>query len=294
MSQVRNMRSPFREQILYLTPDNESYELDDRPFRTVMNMGGWGSPPYEIETSRNPYQHGVRVTGVRVIPRNIDITLHHYGTSRDEYWSLRRALQDSLRMSRLDVNNPTVGSLRRVLSTGEVFQLDGLFSSGTGYDNRMNRWNEFSFVETLTFTAYDPIIYDPTSISLSYDGFDASATQTKTITYSGTWQEYPIIVFTGPADDFTITHNDFSYVINYDRAVVGGETITINFQEKTVVSSVDGNVVGYVTQSEGLGKFAFFPDPRVTDGDNEIEFDVTSPTAASQFDITYYKRYEAI
>lgn len=294
MSQVRNMRSPFLEQILYITPDGETYDLDDRPFRTVLMMEGWGSPSYEIETTRNPYQHGARVTAARANIRPITMVIHHWGFSRDDYWNKRRSLQDILRISRTNVNAPELASLRRVLSTGEVFQLDGFFAQGTRYQNDQNRWNEFSFIEQLRFNAYDPIIYDPTSVTVTYDGFDSTATQTQTLSYVGTWREYPTIVITGPCDDFTITHNDTGHIIEYNKDVDSGETVTIDLMDKSIESSVHGDVIGEVTQSSGLGQFAVLPDPQITDGDNEIEYAITNPTAATEVAVTYYKRYESI
>lgn len=291
---VRNMRSKVEEFLIYIDQEGNTYQLNDRPLRTVLSVTGWGSPPNEIETTRNPYQHGVTVTGVRLLPRPINILLHHRGRTRDKYWEIRRTFQSIINFSNTDVINPVEAHLLRVLSSGEEFQLDGFMSQGPVYEDNQNVWDKFSFLEQITFTAYNPVIYDPTAIVTTVDGLVADPDQTEVISYVGTWPEYPVIVVTGSCDDFTITHDDMGYEIAYTSPLVAGETVTLDFVNKTATSSVDGNVIGNITQSEAFGKFAIFPNPLVASGSNSITFEMTNPIAASKFVMTHYTRYESI
>ena len=92
----------------------------------------------------------------------------------------------------------------------------------------LNKWDEFGFLETLRFVAPDPTFYDPAQWSLNWSlgivqtelefpitfpiEFSESLIQaaTNTITYDGTWLNYPMIVITGPISGFNIENTDLS------------------------------------------------------------------------------------
>ena len=296
MARVSRIKNKNYEAIQFITADGVTYELHDPPERYIMTMEGWGEPPLELETSRGSYQHGEFVTAYRLIPRRIIMLLRLSANSRDQYWEYRNNLSEILRLGRTDPNNPTLSSLRWILSNGNIRQLDGMISRGAVYNKNAAVWDEWGATEEIHFTAYIPIIYDPTQLTATLSGYNASATQTTTITYTGTWEEFPVIVVTGPGDGFYIKNTDTGFEIDYNFAIAAGETVTFDLRTnyKTVTSSVHGNVVGKVAQGNGLGRLSIQQNPLVTNGANDFTTTIDSGTVATQVAINYYNRYEAI
>lgn len=314
---VPNWRTRQVEKIQYFTPDGEKLDLHDPPKRAVMLYEGDGLLSPEADTTRGPFQHGNTVTGFRLPPRRLDLLIRQNGCNRDDYWELRRLLTDLMRINRSDLNNPTMGTLRRVLSTGDIRDLDGYFSRGPLFEHPRN-WDSFSIQETLEFTAPNPILYEPTIRTASLVDFTppvtmdlvfpflysfifgetiTTLTKTISISYAGTWEEHPTLILSGPFDNFLIRHNQTGVrlqISNYSVPAGVSVTITLTYGRKSIVTSTGISLIGFLTTDSDLAAFSIQPDPLVANGLNTFDVTFGNGVGATAVQMQYKHRYAGI
>ncbi len=277
----------------YISADGEEYQfhIPSGYGRWVLSESGWGTPPIDYITQRGPFQHGETVRDFFLRPRVIQMLIRQQFCNRDEWWGGRALLLDAIRPNRQ--TTPTgaePGQLRRIESDGTIRDLNVFISVGPRFEPR-NRtgWDEWAFQEVLRFIAHDPVIFDPTRVDTELaPGVVAGALvfpitfpiefgagvidETTALLYVGTWETYPIIVVTGPLNDFTITNNTTGEVIELDYDIVAGDVITIdlNYGVKTVVDADGVNRIGVVTSESDLATWHIAPDPEAPGGVNSI------------------------
>jgi hypothetical protein len=314
---VPNFRPSQSEKLQYITPDGVVYNLHNPPDRSVLLYEGDGFPPVNFGTTRGPYQHGYSVTEGRVDARTINMTIRQNGCDRDAYWALRRTIDGILRYNRTNLNNPQPGILRRVTSDGLIRDLDCYVSKGPLYSRNGDGWDEFSFQESLKFTAYNPIFYDPTVFSASVVDFTPTPafvqnlicpfsfpflfgidytviTKTFSLAYNGNWEEYPTIIVTGPATDFKIQHNELGTLISLNGFTIpAGVVVTfdLTYAHKTVLDGAGVSWQGALTDDSNLVAFRLEADPIVLGGINTFSVSMTLGSVASQVEIRYKNRY---
>lgn len=315
---VKNMRTPFIEKYQYITPDGIVYEMHDPPDRYVMFYEGDGIASAKFDVRSGPFQHGQSVNSYRLNPRKIDVIVRHNGCSREDYLTNRVGLSDILRHSRTGDNNPQPGQLRRYFADGTLRDLDVFLTTPPVY-TWSNAWDSFSVQETLGFTAYNPIMYDPTLMTSSSVNFLASpstyttlrfpisfpinfsvvydvlVTKVQTINYVGNWEEYPTIVVTGPGEQLTILHQETGDQISLgDYPISDGEVVTINlgYGEKTITNNYGASLLGYVSDISNLTRFRLLPDPLSAGGINTISATMSAGSELSSVEIQYKNRYE--
>lgn len=321
MSLVKNWLTSIDEKVIYISPDGKRYNLHDPARKSLLTMTGWGLPPAEIATSRGPFQHGTNPLTIRIPTRIVSMELYHVGCSRDEYWNNRIGLINALRLNRTNVNNPALGNLRWYRSDGQIRQLDVFITQGPEFNQETAR-NSFAFRETLEFTAHNPIIYNPTqkqaiftdlgctilqqlqfpfSFDLSniiFGGNVCNATNQRTVNYLGNWQEFPLMVVVGPANNFRITHDQTGLFIDLNYSIPAGNSaiFDLRYGRKTVTlgSNPNTSLLGYVSTDSDLGTFAIEPDPIVTNGVNSFTVSIDDGTPATQIQMNYYDRYIGI
>lgn len=314
---VPNWRTRQVEKIQYFTPDGVKLDLHDPPKRAVLLYEGDGLVPPEADTTRGPFQHGNTVTGFRLPPRRMDLLIRQNGCSRDDYWELRELLTNMMRINRSDLNNPTMGTLRRVLSNGDIRDLDGYFSRGPLFEYPRN-WDSFSIQETLEFTAPNPILYEPTTRTSSLSDFTipditdltfpflfgflfgatlTGWTKTLSIAYAGTWEEHPTLVLSGPFNSFLIVNNQTNVrlqLTNYTVPAGVSVTITLSYGRKSIVTSTGVSLIGYLTTDSDLADFTIQPDPLVDNGLNTFDVTFGSGNAQTSIQMQYKHRYAGI
>lgn len=321
MPLVKNWLTSIDEKITYISPDGERYNLHDPARKSVLRMTGWGLPSAEIADSRGPFQHGSNPLTIRIPTRRVTLELYHVGCTRDEYWQNRIGLVDALRLNRTNVNNPTPGNLRWYRSDGQIRQLDVFITQGPEFDPETSR-NSHAFRETLEFTAHNPIIYNPTQKLASFSGlgctilqqlqfpfsFGASniifggsscnATNQRTISYLGNWQEFPRFEVIGPANNFRIDHDQTSAFISLDYNIPAGDSVVfdLRYGRKTVTlgSNPNTSLLGFISTDSDLGTFAIEPDPIVSGGVNSFTVSIDDGTGATTVNFSYYDRYVGI
>lgn len=315
---VRNAKSPLIELIQYITPDGITVDLHDpMAGRAVLTYEGDGLPPLSYDTTRGPYQNGSTVLGAREPEREIDMVVRWTACNRDDYWDLRSEFVNYLRPNRTDLNDPDPGVLRRVLSNGNIRDLDVFLISGPTWVYPA-QWDHFSFQEPLKFIANDPILYDPTPVTCTLTDFeyvgdpdivfpfefpfvfvDDNPTVTKTcnLTYEGNWESLPIITVEGPWTYLLIEHAETGKLIELEGYVSPAAEITtidLTYNVKTIITDSGDSLIAYLTNNSTLGTFAILPDPLVAGGANTINVEIGGGSAATEFILTYYDRYIGI
>lgn len=297
------------EKLQYISPDGQIYNLHVPPRKVVKTISGWGMPDYDMATNRGPYQHGETSLNLKLVPRTVDVDIRQSGCKRDEYYSIRDTILNELRPNRSDINNPTAGILKKIHWENGVKverALNAFLSDGLIFDNpRTNTWDEFAINERLTFTALDPVIFDPNLITLTLTSFTdmlvfpatfpivlGTIYNTQNITYEGTWFSYPTIEIDGPAVDFTIWNQSTDKIIRLSYNISTGETVTIDLRQdyKTVYNNYGTDLL-YTVQESQLGDFALEVDPIVTSGLNVVWVFLSNYTTDTAVRIKYYTRY---
>lgn len=289
----------------FITADGQKYKFDAHPNKLEWNLSGLGLPPHEIQTTQHPYQQGLTPLSYKLNPRNVTLTLRHNGCTWDIYRANRLSFAEAFRLNRSDPLVPgtlwytyLVNGVKTVRCVDCVLNLgDALFTSLPG-------WQLYTFQEALTFTCYDPIIYDPTLYTTSVTAFTATlilpitfpftlgcVTGTGTITYTGTWATPLQIVITGPAYYVTIIHAETGRRINLNYGISAGEIVTIDCKEIAVTNNFGEDLFPYVVESDIIN-FAVEADPLVAS--NTYTIYLIGNTADTKVELKYYRRYAGI
>lgn len=297
--------------IKYIRADGVEINLHSPPSRAVMNMTGWGYPPVEVHTITGPFQHGATVLGYRFQPRTISLDIVKRGLSRSDWFNERSRLIDRLGLQNTNPNLPSLGRLQWEYVENDTIKtraLDCYLSRGLGY-GADPQWFEWGILESLEFTASDPIIYDPVQTIITINSFEeelilpvtfpfivGAATTTSNITYLGSWQEFPVIEVVGPTAGVYIENTATGTYIQLDYMIAAGITVTFDLTpgEKTIVDNLGNNLIVYLTNDSDLAQFVLAPDPIVSGGINPIYITLADTDANTMLRIKYYNRYVGI
>ncbi len=301
-----------REHVDYVAPDGTVYPLHvpARVGRWVMSQSGWGTPPLEYQTERGPFQHGESVRDYFLRPRIIQLLIRQQFCAREDYWTGRAALLNAVRPNRQALpGGVQPGMLRLTLPDGSRRSLDCYLQEGPRFEPRsLTGWDEWAFQEVLRFVAYNPVIYDPTVETATFTTdpnlvfpitfpiiFGGIAGELD-VTYAGTWQEYPTITITGPAESPRILNQTTGETLALDYDVAGGEVVTINLHDgyKTVTNAAGTNLIGTVTPESDLGTFHLAPDPEAPGGVNSLLVTATATNVYSSIVLSWHRHYFGI
>ncbi len=301
----------------YITPDGEVYPFDvpSTEGRWLLTQSGWGTPPINYITQRGPSQHGETVRDFFLRPRLIQLLIRQQFCDRDDYWSGRAGLLDAIRPNRqLTPTASEPGQLRRITSDGSIRDLNVFLTEGPRFRLREpGKWDEWAFQEVLRFIAHDPVIFDPTRVDIVL-GFDEDANlvfpivfpivfgdddidDTVNVAYTGTWETFPVIVVTGPLNDFKIVNNDTGEEIEVTFDIAPGDSLTIDLRYgfKTIVDGSGINRIGALTAESDLATWHIAPDPEAPGGINSLTVTGTNAhPGTTQVEVRYFTRYFGI
>lgn len=313
-----------RQQIEFdyiITPDGLEYNWHEpnSPIsggRWLLTFEGQGMPDISYITQRGPFQHGMTILDYRLNPRTITYLHSRSACDREGYWETRADLINHLRPNRQVPNTPfKLATLRKVLPDDTTFDIDVVIQSGPyGTARALNQWREARWAETLKFIAPDPTFYStamvilPLNIDLCADlifPFDFPfifcgdvLAVANSVTYSGTWQTNPIIIFTGPFDAGAFVNNvTTGEVIQFTRAIPAGTVVTIDtrYGKKTVTDNFGNSWIGSLTDASDLATFHLAPDPEAPGGVNTISAGGTSGVPGlSKVELRWYTRWIGI
>ena len=299
----------------YETPDGIIMPLDDEE-KMLLTEEGWGMPPIRYYTQSGPEQHGETVLDYRLEPRIIQL-MHRTDTcDRYRYWDARSELINILRPNRQTGNTIAPGILRKKLPDGKIRQVDVFLERGPVFQpRRLDVWDEWGYTETIRFVAKNPIIYDPTLVTLSWTltasdnlvfpitfpiMFGGSVIDNSlVVNYGGTWLAYPVITVVGPINGLQINNLTTGRTIQLNYSISTGETVyfDLSYGNKRVYNNLNERLIGAVAEGyEGdLVKFFLAPDPMAPSGVNTLSVlgggAVVGVTSVS---IEYYTTYIGI
>lgn len=295
--------------IQYIRSDGQIFNLHMPPTRAVMQMTGWGRPSNTTHSVSGPYQHGTTVVSHRLEPRTISMTLVHRDCSRSGWYDMRTRILGNMGINNASSNAPEMGTLKWIYLQNGVYTqraVDCFLTSGLTFQP-LSGWRQHSIQESLEFFCPNPVIYDPVVKTVSAftlsEELELPVTfpfvlgtwyDTNVVTYAGTWEEYPTIAVTGPTDGFYIENLDTGAIIRLNYEIQSNETVTfdLTYGNKTITNNFEENLLRYITEDSDLAQFAFYHDPVLSGGSNEIAVAVSDSNASVS--ISYYNRYYGI
>lgn len=299
----------------FITPDQQTLRFNTKVL-FAMNIEGYGMPEINYISQQGPFQHGATIYDYRLQPRIIQMMFRESACSREEYWELRAKFLNYFRPNRQVLGDFQLGTLRRILPDGSKRDIRVTIEQGPSFNPKGSSWDEWSVHDTIRFIASDPTFYDPDANTLNgfetgedhlilpftFDDTDIVLTTEiegglVSVSYTGTWLSYPTIVLGGPIDTPIITNVSTGETIDLSAInIAEGETIviTLEYGNKTVISDVNGNMIGYVSSDSDVATFHIGCDPEVPNGLNTIALSGDNITTASQFLVSYYTRYIGI
>lgn len=257
-------------------------------------------------TDRGPLQHGDSDIDFRLEPTTYPLGLLMTAATISDHYA-NRAL--ALRLFRPS-NTPL--RLRWTLDNGDVRQIDAHINGRLVFGSKDRSGFGQRFVVPLR--AADPTFYDPTQQAVVYGvgggsggfvvplvvplGVGASTVnQSKTITYAGTWRDYPIIIITGPITNCVITNTTTGDKLDLTGITLNaGTTYTINCRPgvKTVTDQAGTNKIADLTDDSDLATFSLEADPEALGGNNGISVTGSAATTATEIYVQFYSRYVGV
>lgn len=277
----------------------------------AISWGNYGMPPVEYLIRRGYKQDGSTVVDYTVNDRSILMTFYQKtACTRQQYWQYRAALIDFFRPNRGGALTLTVreaGGNKRAL---KIYAAPGFVFAPTAPDE-----SGFVIEEAITFVAYNPIWYDPSSAIAVLTGIAASqlvfpatfpivfspdgTTYSTTINYVGNWNSYPIITLNGPYNSATIRNVSTGVSVILFVAIGAGQQRIIDFTpgSQSIVDENGADQFGDLSPSPNsdLVDFNIRPHPAVSNGANTIEVTLVGGViGTSAVTIAYNAQYVGI
>jgi hypothetical protein len=283
-----------------------TYNLINGTYAYWIGEDGTGNAPSRRITEQGPLQHGDTDVDVRLDPRVFMESFILTPASLSDHYTMRSALLAVFRPSATKMN------LRWTLDNGAVRQIDCAVIGGPTFSSAEREG--FAQKMVVQFRANDPTFYDPTqnattfgvgggagafsfplSFPVSFGG--STVNQTSTISYAGTWRDYPTIVIVGPITNPIITNVTTGDILDFTGiTIIAGDSYTIDcrYGFKTIVNAAGTNKIADLTDASDLATFSLEAAPDATGGLNDLRVTGTSANAVTQVYIRYYNRYVGI
>lgn len=281
-----------------------TYNLNDAAPISIVAVSGVGIGPVRRLSQQGPFQHGDSDLGFRLDARTITLTLHLADETLSALDTARDTLQAIFRPRSSAV------SLRATRDDGATRQIDAhvvnMLDWPIGNPERIGA----SQRAVVQLRCPDPAWYDPTGLALTLDAISNSTRGypiplvipyvqtpgtaidgTDTITYTGTWPEYPIVYLTGPLTNPVLTHVTLGLTLDFTGiTIASGKTyvIDLRYGYKTVTDGDGANAIDELTSASDLADFRLEP------GDNDINLVATGATGDSAARLTYSLRYAGL
>lgn len=284
----------------------DSYDLSDKQRYLWMEDEGLGMAPLHRIVERGPQQHGETDLGFRLDPRVIKVVIGLFGTDEGDYWDARDALM------RIFAPTNDAIQLRFGLPNGSTRQID-VYTVGEFQLASKDR-SRLAHKVGIMLRAPDPTFYDPDGLSVTYGVGGASAgftvpmavptgigstsiNQTKTITYTGSWRDLPIIRVKGPITSAVITNTTTDERLDFTgTTIAAGDYYDIDcrYGIKTVTDSSGTNRIDKLVNTNDLNTFHLAPAPEAPGGTNDIRVYGTGISDTTEIYIQYNLRYLGI
>lgn len=282
-------------------------DADGVPRVEVLFVGGTGTgmSPLHRLSERGPQQHGVTDRSFRLDARSIAYVFELWAPNGEADLEDGR---DALYQLFTPTNTPL--QLRIDRANGTVRQIDCHFTGGIPGDTK-DMEGPFSQKVAVTLGADDPLWYDPTQIAETFGATGASVgmaipwkipwqlgassiSQSRAITYTGTFETQPVVRIVGPITSPVIINTASPGLDKLDftgSTIAGGTYYEVDLVNKTVLDHLGVNQIAKLTSDSDLSTFALHPHPIAPGGVNTISVGGTGISAATQVYLNYYIRY---
>ena len=284
---------------------SEVYSFYDGVDFVIQDEDGFGLPPSHLITERSPLQHGVTVRDFRLDPRIIFLGAWGIGKTESDHYERRDQLIKALKLSTI------ANQLRYTLTNGTRRQIDFFYMSGLSFSTGTRRmYHQKSLV---SLYCPDPLFYDPDAFALTFAqvggasnfeiphpvphivGSEASLSETKQVSYSGSWLSYPhLIRIYGPITDPVITNTTIDKKLDFTGTTISNGDyydIDLRFGHKTIVDSNGTKKIADLTDDSDLADWFIGHDPEVPGGDNSISATGTSVGSATKIEIAFTEKF---
>lgn len=278
-----------------IQPDaaNTTYNISDGTYCQLVypnGISGIGLPQITRDLQRHPNIEGAIDHGFTLSPREIILNLYFNvssasaaATRRGNIYKIFRPFQDPLK---LKVTKDD-GSVRHI--DVHTISLDMPSADAVGTDQMF----------TVRLLAPNPIWYDPSSITLNVTPLGTP--WSTNVTYTGNWDEYPIINVYGEAVDFSFysivtTATDTTTYATGSFDIPAGDIFTFDLRPgyKTIKNAAGVSQLGSGTAQDTfdfLFGFRLFPDPIESGGVNQLIGSYTSKDGTHKIQFVYYRRF---
>jgi hypothetical protein len=252
-----------------------------------------------------PLQDGETDVGFRLLPRMLTYVFDVQAQSWETLWVLRGEL-----LKVFKPGSDRIG-MRYTFPDARVRQIDCVFADQMSMP--LASGEGFSESVAVVLRAPDPTFYDPTEkftlqqltgqtqlvfpITFPIQFAGGFINQPFDIGYVGTWRTFPTIEITGPGTNPIIQNLTTGKKLALTYAVASGEVVTINLGvgQKSVVSSINGDKIGTLTDDSDLGDFALLAAPEAVGGTNSMKVTITSGSVGqTSVKIRWYDRFVGV
>jgi phage-related protein len=243
------------------------------PFETDYLIGaeviGLSVPPVAVRFNEGVGDGG-RYVSTRRLFRDIDLPIYIFGTDKldieTKYRRLIRLLSDR------------EGSLRikATYDDDTVFYIDGYRNAGGEITYASDTGREYAKI-TVSLRCPNPYWQNIIPVTANYTTIGA-----KSITNNGDIPAYPVWTLNGPITNITFTSSNGSW--SYDTAILSGDSVIVDSEEKTVISNTG------VNKYSGLGL-----SPNLFALDNGVyTVTISGALTTGTIDLSFKERREVI
>lgn len=311
----------------YIAADGTIYYFDEPEVKFLMSIQGTGMPPINYVTQQGPFQHGSTLLDYRLGERVVQLLVRGSFRSQSGVFTGRMQLIDAIRPNRHPTCLVGPGALVHRFPDGSKLYLDVIIEQGPNFEPRkLDSWDEWGYNEVLRFRAHNPVFYNPVQqthnfinvasdpelpdepdpnitelvfpitfpisfhrrIGTSGGGGSGDEDEVNTITYQGTWKEFPTIRLLGPlSSPFTIRNTGTDEYIRLNYAVQPDEEVffDLRYGSKVVVRDDGASLMQYLDPISDLASFHLEP------GQNIFEVNILGANSSSQVQMLYKNRY---
>lgn len=250
----------------------------------IVSLDGLGMPKKEFNTVTYPHEAGCTVTSVRDTSRTITIGGDIIGG--------RREIQRFMNI----LHRPGYLSFHYGPSARRIWAICGEFDDPERYGAGYNRaamqftcespyFRDLEDTVTELYSLKDTVLGNTFTLPCVFTG----KTSAGTITLSGGVDVYPMVeIVVGTSDipqSIILTNATLGSVIRLDKDFRAGERILLDFERRTVESSLDGNILSALSASSVMSSFYLTP------GANNLSVNTDVDNAGLYVRVTYSPLY---
>lgn len=290
----------------------DELNLSDRDPFDLVSAIGIGSAPVRRLVERGPFQDGDSDLGYRLDARLISLVVASVSATRADADAARDLLWSFVK--------PLAGSvtLRCVRDDGATRQIDvyptDIIDAPVTEEDRIGAFQRYA----VQLRAPSPIWYSPEGASFAAIGGAATGASgfqvptdvptvqvplttidvAQSLTYPGTWPEFPRIILYGPGTGYTVENETTGEVLDFPAlGLSSGEYVVIDlgYGAKSVTDDTGANVIDELDSDSDLATWHLEAAPNAPGGVNTIRLTVDADASdETGMKIEYTPRYVAL